>query len=434
MAIQLQQKYLDRTYPGEKKNDLMELVNQLPAMHPACRLAVTIPAYQEGSTIYRALSEFTEKQLGTNGQPIPADWLEINVLLNRPRDDAQIPLDATTREEVRKFQQEHPEQHVHLAEKTYAFEGKPIMGRIFKDIADAVIQRNLQRQTSEESARLVLRSSGADVYGLSPFFIRDTLQTFQDPVIAAYRSEARLPREILEKIPLLHVIQTLAVGLLRTDSHSKTSNGPLSYRAAAYARVGGFKNDLLLAEDSDLAIRLIKLAKKEPTRYTFYTDLRKHVLHDPRRQILALLEQAGIGNRYQSFGDESQELRLRDLNTTQWARHMPSEQIPEAMRLTPETLSREVSGYYRIYLRKISRRNVGYSPSEVFDATEKLFRRMFTYLGIRLDSYAFVRRQKESGEADGAVIFYSIDHLQQLIENRTFPGYKQFEHLAATLS
>jgi hypothetical protein len=51
---------------------------------------------------------------------------------------------------IQEFCQKYPEYHIHVAQVEYDFQDKAVMGVIFKDIADAVIMRNLQRNVTQE--------------------------------------------------------------------------------------------------------------------------------------------------------------------------------------------------------------------------------------------------------------------------------------------
>lgn len=144
-------------------------------------------------------------------------------------------------EEIQQFRYEYPEYRINVAEVVYDFPKKPIIGLIFKDIADAVILRNLSRNIPEmDKSKLILRTAGADVEALNPLFIARTLSVFSDSRIVAHRGETRLPPGLLQSFPLLHVTQTMAVFLLRQYYGAHTTNGPFSYTAEAYASVGGF--------------------------------------------------------------------------------------------------------------------------------------------------------------------------------------------------
>lgn len=150
-------------------------------------------------------------------------------------------------EEIQQFRSEYPEYRINVAEVVYDFPKKPIIGLIFKDIVDAVILRNLSRNIPEmNKSKLILRTAGADVEALNPLFIARTLSVFSDSRIVAHRGETRLPPELLQSFPLLHVTQTMAVFLLRQYYGAHTTNGPFSYTAEAYASVGGFNPEKAL--------------------------------------------------------------------------------------------------------------------------------------------------------------------------------------------
>jgi hypothetical protein len=129
----------------------------------------------------------------------------------------------------------------------YDFPDKAIMGLIFKDIADATILRNLHRDVpTTTKSRLVLRTAGADVEALNPMLLSRTLSIFSDKSIVAHRGETRLPPQLLKSFPLLHVMQTFAIFLLRQYRGSQTTNGPFSYTAEVYAAVNGFNPEMKL--------------------------------------------------------------------------------------------------------------------------------------------------------------------------------------------
>ena len=156
--------------------------------------------------------------------------------MNRPNSDSLRDLQML--EEVRKFQNKHPEYKINISEVTYDFEKGPIIGLIFKDLVDAVLIRNLSRNTSEkQKSGLIIRTAGADSEALNPLLISRTLEKFSDPSIIAHRGESRLPPKVLESFPLLHVIQTLSIFLLRQYRGLHITNGPFSYTAYAYAMV-----------------------------------------------------------------------------------------------------------------------------------------------------------------------------------------------------
>jgi len=187
---------------------------ELGNMRESCQMSVCIPAYRESGIISNTLNNYTTFQTNAAGYKFSPELFEINILINRP--NGTIEHDAAMLEEIRAFQAEYPEYQINVASVTYDFQKKPIIGTIFKDIADAVILRNLARNTTNsQKSRLILRTAGADVEALNPQLLSRTVTTFSDTSVVAHRGETRLPPELLQSFPLLHVMQTFAVFLLR---------------------------------------------------------------------------------------------------------------------------------------------------------------------------------------------------------------------------
>lgn len=297
---------------------------------------------------------------------------EINILINRPNKDSirdMLMLDV-----IQEFCTDHPEYHINVAEVEYDFGDKAIMGLIFKDIADAVILRNLARDvTQEEKSLLILRTAGADVEALNPELLSRTIRLFDDKNIVAHRGETRLPPQLLKAFPLLHVTQTFAVFLLRQYRGGQTTNGPFSYTAEAYASVGGFDPDKKISEEVDLANRIFLHAENTGDAL-FFCDTVKDVINNPRRQVHALFGGVGMAGRYKNFGTPLNEDTVHEMSIS-W-RDICSKTLPDSCALTKENLSREFSGYYRTYLRIAKKSNI---PLETIDI---IFRRGFELCGI----------------------------------------------------
>jgi hypothetical protein len=214
-------------------------------MHPSCQISVCIPAYRESGLIRNTLEHYTLNQITPKGTPLNPDFFEINILVNRPNEDSER--DTLMLDEIDAFQFQHPQYHINIAEVLYEFPKKAVIGTVFKDIVDAVIIRNLSRKVPYDvKSRLIIRTAGADVEALNPFLLSRTMDIFSDKQIAAHRGETRLPPQLLKSFPLLHVMQTFAIFLLRQYRGNQTTNGPFSYTAEAYSAVHGFNPDMIL--------------------------------------------------------------------------------------------------------------------------------------------------------------------------------------------
>lgn len=258
----IQQSYMEEILSDSERNErIKNIAHDLGNMGEFCRVAVCIPAYRESSLIRNTLENYTIHQKTHEGAQLNPETFEINILINRPNKDSER--DMLMLEVIKQFCREYPVYHVNVAEVEYDFQDKAVMGLIFKDIADAVILRNLARTVSpEEKSHLIIRTAGADVEALNPQLLSRTITLFSDKSIIAHRGETRLPPQLLKAFPLLHVMQTFAVFLLRQYRGSETTNGPFSYTAEAYATVGGFDPAMKLSEEVDLAHRISQHAEQ----------------------------------------------------------------------------------------------------------------------------------------------------------------------------
>jgi hypothetical protein len=142
----VQQSYMEEILSDSDRNErIKNIANDLGTMGDFCRVAVCIPAYRESSLIRNTLENYTIHQKTHEGVQLDPETFEINILINRPNKDSER--DMLMLEVIEQFCNEYPAYHVNVAEVEYDFQDKAIMGLIFKDIADAVIIRNLARDS-----------------------------------------------------------------------------------------------------------------------------------------------------------------------------------------------------------------------------------------------------------------------------------------------
>lgn len=309
---------------------------------------------------------------------------------------------------IEDFCTQYPQYRIHTAEVVYDFPEKAIMWLIFKDIADSTILRNLSREvTDEKKSQLILRTAGADVEALNPLLLSRTLWIFSDPAVVAHRGETRLPPNLLQSFPLLHVMQTFAVYLLRQFKGQQTTNGPFSYTAEAYCAVDGFDPAMKISEEVDLANRIFLYAQQSEQESVFYCDDVKDVINNPRRQVHALFWGIGMAGRYRDFGTLQNEEKVHDMSLS-W-RDICSEILPDSCVLNIENLSREISGYYRTYLRIAVSKKI---PLETIDL---IFGRWFEL--CRITEYS---THRSSFMCDNHIEIHTLDGLFELLEEQNF--------------
>lgn len=398
---------------SERKERLTHIVSCLWPMKDECKLSICIPAYRESGIIENTLKHYTINQIDNTGNKLDPNIFEINILVNKP--NPNTPDDREMLEEIYNFKSAYSEYQINIAQVVYNFPKKPVIWLIFKDIADAVIIRNLDRTwvSSKDKSSLILRTAGADVESLNPLLLSRTLSIFSNSNVVAHRWETRLPPELLKSFPLLHVMQTLAVFLLRQYHGNQTINGPFSYSAEAYARVGWFNAKKSLWEEIDLSKKIWALTHNIEEQLLFIKDLVKDVLNNPRRQIHSLIHGSGMAGRYQNFWQTSHENHLRAVGND-W-KNITAENIPDFCQLTSENLSREVSAYYRVYVKIAQSNN---TPIEEIDI---IFMKAFRLSGIT--EYTF---NKGSHNTDNSIEIKNIDGLILQMKNQNFSWKKKF--------
>jgi len=391
---------------------LTEILDQLPGMRCGNRLSICMPSYNEGRAIGDTLARYSMLQKSRFGADLDPESFEINVLLNRP--SHRSPIDSEARNAIERFQAAHPEYAINMAEVTFDFEKTPLMGTVFGILADATLARNVRRKVCDSRKKqLILRTTGADVSGLNPYFLDRTMEIFARGGIWAHRSESRLPAGLLKEFPLLHVMQTLAVFLLRRF-HGIVVNGPFSYTAEAYCLSGGFDLSRHIGEEIDLSSRINALTRQYPGSGRFVCDRVHDLTYDPRRVLHALFSGRVLADRYNKFGEAEVEASVRAAPA--W-NELCAHSLPASCQLTEGNLSREVSAYYRIYLRKALASATDCLDREgIYSRVESIFRRAFRFGGI--SRFRFLRSEDIR---DHCVEIDDISNLLQQMENRRFP-------------
>lgn len=420
-----QQEYLTRTY-GTKIDFIRTLASKIPPMHPECKMSINLPAYKEGLNIYRALYEYTVRQSSPEGIPINPDYFEINILLNSP--NSRTPLDNKTREEIERFKKDYPEYHVHIIEHQFNFNGKPVMGEIYKTIVDTSIYRNLQRPDGVNKERLILRSGGADAKEKSPLFLYSVISNFGDPRVAVYKSESQLSQRLLDACPLYDIIYRTQTGLNRLFTKGKSNLGIGSYSAEVYAKAGGFKK-VEIAEDKDIAKRMA-LTIENTAEFEGRKEMHINALDDPRRGLLSIIQGIPLAKSYIEYGDPEKEKALRALDLT---KEVIEGRMSPSMRLTAENLTREMSAFYEQYfnqmrkygnsLKAYKERNKNWSEEQINNETHRLtkllFVKLFGIIGIPEESYEFNTNHPY-------IKFRNISQLKRVIEEKKLPSYQDF--------
>ncbi|MCP4522946.1 MAG: hypothetical protein GY828_01875 [Candidatus Gracilibacteria bacterium] len=436
--ITVQKSYLNMR--DEKGLDeLNELNKELPGMEEDCVLSIGIPVYREGQNIYKALYEYTKKQLDSNtGSQLNPNKFEIVLLLNAP--NLKTKLDKKTEEQINKFQEDYPEYNIYLIKKHFNFKGPVKMGEIYKTVADVCLYRSVNRKGSQkQKEELMLRTGAGDAKDKNKYFLSSIISKAEneDYKLGRYRSESRLPEDILVKFPMLHMLYFMESGLNRLWTKGKSNIGLGTYSGYIYAKVGGFNEDKQLAEDMDLSQRLLKGIEKEED-YVSLKTLEKNAIDDPRRSIMALFHKnkKSIIGKYDDMG-------MENIGDEDWDKKVLDQDLPDYLEFTQENMEREISKFYREYLDNVRVRsgtfqrwtqeyckenNVKSVPidkrkDKIYEIANKLFSRIFTLMGLQKSDYELARK---SGFSQAHIEIKNFDKLQQIIDKRSFDVYTNF--------
>ncbi len=426
-----QEAYLRAEYGPEMRLP-RELASQIPAMHPECKMSISLPAYKEGSNIYKALYEYTVRQKTADGQSVNPNHFEINVFLNKPNGRASF--DAATEAEVLRFQRDHPQFRINLIKHSFGFSGRPVMGEIYKTMVDTAVYRNTKRADGVNKERLILRSGGADAKEKSPLFLDSVLKAFENPRLAVYKSDSQLPKEVLDASPLLDFAYRVETGINRIWTHAQSNLGLGSYSAEVYASAKGFSKTKAIAEEVHLSGKMADQVRASRGEFETRKDLEVNALDDPRRIVWAMFHGKPMGQRYSNFGGKEAERSLREVD---WNRKLVEGPLPSNMRLSSKNLSREMTEFYRRYLNSVEggsrvvERYKRDNPSateaqvkaKVYEVTEGMFTKLFDSMGVPRDAYTF-RRKGDGGPA--RVEFKSAKFLEKALADGSHPSYQEF--------
>jgi hypothetical protein len=413
------------------KEVLWLLSSQMLTMDSECKISINLPAYKEWENIYKALFEYSVKQLNKDWTPLNPSSYEINVLLNRPNNTVWF--DEATEREILRFKKDYPQVRVNLIKHTFDFTWKPKMWAIYKTLADLSLYRKNLRDKSQ-NRMLIIRNGWADAMEKNKFFLSHIFQQFeQDTNIAVYKSESRYSKEVLEKLPLLHFMYTLNSWINRLYTRWKSNIWSWSYRSDIYAFSGWFNWELEIWEDIDLASRMRQTVKK--MWKTIKKDLVKNAIDNPRRPIMSLALWIWLTNQYNNYNSEENQRLLQEISK------MDITQIAELnnMIFSKENLERNLTQLYQYYLTKVRRYSTSIKnlkkewASEIeltdktYEITNWLFSRMFTLMWIG-NCYNLVRRTTwKRFPSDARVEITNIDYITNIMNTRNFDSYNIFK-------
>lgn len=275
---------------------LKRAVDHAP-MTADCRIVVNIPARCTEESLKQTLSYYSKPEILEGIDP---SKIEINVLVNGRQTDS--PHDSIAAQDVRQFQDEHPELKVNLLTTTY---DQPVISRIRRDIAQVSLMRAADAQVDLD--KLVIITHDADLVDLPARYFRNVLDEFDNnPKLGCLQAPVDYPSNEIAEDPALQIVQRFN-DTYDTISRHKERYIPLkqqnnsAYRASAYLNAGGHSKDRRVTEDKEL-VKSLQKTGGEAVKFSASRKVKS--IYSARRQRAA--KQSGVlqSDRYHTFGTE----------------------------------------------------------------------------------------------------------------------------------
>jgi hypothetical protein len=306
--------YFARQSPAYRL-ELEALVNQVPPMSADIRAAVIMPVagHQEGANIYRTLENYTNQSAAPNEY-------EIALFVNHPdmdEDGNPIAPDSTL-DEISRFRADHPEINIRLMYQVIPRDEFTI-GKIRKLAADAEVMRHHARGPS--AGDLIIISNDADSVGIDPLYIENYMEKFErDATVDALLGQVDWDPEAFLKYPAIHVGTRLfqyVDSILRHDP-GFFSGINFAVKASSYSAVGGYGEDIHVAEDVDLghALRVAREGARDGIIGVGYAGTQSSRVYSSARRAIHAYEEHGLGPYQQwnpGFGAFDDEIRRMDV-------------------------------------------------------------------------------------------------------------------------
>lgn len=308
---------LDYYFNSQNPEYIKEIkdLNGTDVMSENCRVAITIPAYQEGKNIRKTLEQFT-KQKDKDGNALSSDLFEIVIVDNHPASKTK----DNTEAEIQAFVATNPQIKVKYAHKTWINDEGGV-GIARKYATDLALMRSKLR--SNQTGDLILVSQDADLEGLSDNYIIDMVHAFDSNLrVDAVAGKWTLSDKVLSKPNvraaerlwhfLDRLIQNDAVG--PTGSRDVKTPGLVgrnaAFRASIFAAVGGYNNHAKLAEDLEIGWMMQAARNMDASRQIYLNSA--EVVSSPRRFLAATVQGTPLIQMYGGFHENTGIRQLDD--------------------------------------------------------------------------------------------------------------------------
>ncbi len=326
-------KYIDSWSPEYRAElEAMDTVIGRP-MSEHTRAVVTVPAYEEGRNIKKALEQYLN-QKQKNGQPLSPDAFEIVIVDNHPERVAK----DNTEDEIRVFLLEHPEMRVSYVHKPWKEGDTAGVGNARKYATDIALLRSQKRAQSD--GELLLIAGDADVEAVSDRYIDDYVQRFDgNKNIDAASGRWDLPEDALAN-PNLRAAERFWYILDRVIAHDAAGDPEVRQRRAAgligrnsavrastFAAVGGYNPEATLAEDLELGWLISDARHGNPDRFSYVAS--SQIVSNPRRFLSAMSQGVPLLQMYGGFHENTE---VRKLDEQQLLAQIPKDFDPSRLQ------------------------------------------------------------------------------------------------------
>ena len=320
-------------------------------------------AHQEGKNIYRTLEQYAKQRNVDNNE------LEIVVFANNPKGTER----DITINEIRRFQQAHPDTKVRLIEQALDEKDAKI-GWVRKAATDTVLT-DLQRRGIDLN-EVLLVSNDADSEWIDENYIRtiidkaeaqpevDGFLGFIDWGYDAYRAHP-------EMLAATRMMQMIEIYLRRSKDQIGSSGANFIFRPGAYTAVGGYKTTSSVGEDVELG-RMIKGMRSgaKTRRPIAFLGRSSEVNTSARRALEKLFKDGGAPIEQWSFG-------LKDFDFSDRGA------VEEMVKSTEHMLNRTIRAYSQSLASERSE-TYQYGTINVYDyETTRNLNRMMSVIGVK---------------------------------------------------
>lgn len=282
-------------------------------MNEDCHTVITIPVagHQEGKNIYNTLTWYTG-QKGFDGGALDSNSFEVVLYVNKPSD---VDWDETPAE-IQRFVADHPDFPLRVVQREFA-PGEFTIGRARRELLNVVLRRQHERGAANNDINIV--SHDADLKGIGETYVATLNRDFENQQTDGMSGRLDWGPEALIASPLFGMGVKLSQAADGTARHPRPgdnyrpsysySGNNFAFRASMYAAIGGYREDIGLAEDINLGANIAAARSGGRKRPIGFSGGDNVVYTSPRRQIVAYNHGASPAEawsqvRWSEFDDE----------------------------------------------------------------------------------------------------------------------------------